>query len=131
MTARIRGSFDVRLTPRPSSEPEGAWAPASLIIDKQFHGALAATSRGTMLAVRTPEEGSAGYVALELVTGTLDGREGTFVLQHSGLMDRGQPRLSVTVVPGSATGALAGLRGTMDIIITDGAHEYDLEYALP
>jgi hypothetical protein len=102
-----------------------------MALDKRFHGALQATSQGQMLAARTEEQGSAGYVAIERVSGTLAGREGTFVLQHSGIMDRGQKQLTVTVVPGSGTGALAGLRGTMDIVITEGKHEYDFEYSLP
>jgi hypothetical protein len=127
----IRGPFDVKLTPQPPAEPGGPWEPGRMALDKRFHGALQATSQGTMLAVRTEEQGSAGYVALERVTGSLDGREGTFVLQHSGIMDRGEARLTVTVVPGSGTQALQGLRGTMAIIITEGKHEYDFEYSLP
>lgn len=130
MSTKIRGPFDVKLTPQPPAEPQGRWAPGCLVIDKQFHGALQGTSEGVMLAMRTEEEGSAGYVAIERVTGTLDGREGTFVLQHSGLMDRGEKRLAISVVPGSGTGALAGLRGTMGIVITEGKHEYELEYEL-
>ena len=130
MTTRIRGPFHVTLTPQPPSD-RGAWEPGRMTIDKRFHGALDATSQGTMLAVRTDEDGSAGYVAIERVTGTLDGREGSFVLQHSGIMDRGEKRLTITVVPGTGTGALAGLRGTVDIIVTDGKHEYDFAYSLP
>lgn len=102
-----------------------------MALDKQFHGALQGASQGTMLAVRTEEEGSAGYVAIERFTGSLDGREGTFVLQHSGIMDRGGKQLTITVVPGSGSGALQGLRGTMDIVITEGKHEYELEYSVP
>lgn len=131
MTIRIRGPFDVTLTPLPPADPDGPWTPSRMALDKRFHGALQATSQGQMLAARTEEQGSAGYVAIERVSGTLDGRGGTFVLQHSGIMDRGQKQLTVTVVPGSGTGALAGLRGTMDIIITEGKHEYDFEYSLP
>jgi len=131
VTTRIRGPFDVKIIPQAPADPDGPWAPARMALDKRFHGALAAVSQGTMLALRTDEEGSAGYVAMERVTGTLDGREGSFVLQHSGIMDRGVEQLTITVVPGSATGALQGLRGTMNIIITDGKHEYDFEYSLP
>lgn len=131
MSTKIRGPFDVKITPQPAADPQGRWAPGRMALDKQFHGALQGTSEGVMLAVRTEEEGSAGYVAIERVTGTLDGREGTFVLQHSGLMDRGEKQLAISVVPGTGTGALAGLRGTMDIVITDGKHEYELEYELP
>ncbi len=85
-----------------------------------------------MLAAGTGAKGSSGgYVALEIVTGSLKGRTGTFVLQHSATMNRGIPHLSVTVVPDSGTGQLTGLAGTMDIIIADGKHSYDFEYTLP
>lgn len=130
VTTRIRGPFDVTITPQPAS-PDEPWTPGRMALDKRYHGALEATSQGTMLAARTEEQGSAGYVAIERVTGTLDGREGTFMLQHSGLMDRGAQQLTIAVIPGSGTGALAGLRGTMGIVITDGKHEYELEYSLP
>jgi hypothetical protein len=101
-----------------------------LLIDKQFHGDLDATSKGQMLAAGTGVKGSAGYVAIERVSGKLHGRSGTFVLQHSGTMTRGTPQLSVTVVPDSGTGELIGLSGKMAIIITDGKHSYDFEYLL-
>lgn len=129
-TTRIRGPFDVKLTPLPASAPSEAWAPGRMAIDKQFHGPLEATSQGEMLAART-EQGSAGYVAIERVSGTLEGRAGTFILQHSGIMDRGEGQLTITVVPDSGTDALAGLAGRMDIVITEGKHEYELEYTLP
>ncbi len=99
-------------------------------IDKQFHGDLEATSKGQMLTAGTTVTGSAGYVAIEYVSGTLHGRRGTFVLQHSGTMTRGAPQLSITVVPDSATGELAGLAGQMAIVIADGKHSYDFEYTL-
>jgi hypothetical protein len=99
-------------------------------IDKQFHGDLRATSKGEMLTAGTGVEGSAGYVAIEQVDGTLHGRSGTFVLQHSGTMARGVPQLTITVVPDSGTGELAGLAGKMTIEIADGRHSYDLEYTL-
>jgi hypothetical protein len=102
-----------------------------MALDKQFHGALEATSQGEMLAARTEEKGSAGYVAIERVSGSLQGCKGTFLLQHSGIMDRGEGQLSIVVIPDSGTGELHGLRGRMDIIITDGKHEYELEYTLP
>jgi hypothetical protein len=100
-------------------------------IDKQFHGDLEGTSKGEMLAARGGVEGSAGYVALEQVTGSLHGRTGTFYLQHSGTMDRGAPTLAVTVVPDSGTGELTGLTGKMNIIIEGGAHRYEFDYTLP
>jgi hypothetical protein len=99
-------------------------------IDKQFHGDLEGTSKGQMLTAGTAVEGSAGYVAIERVSGMLHGRRGTFVLQHSGTMTRGAPQLSVTVVPDSATGELVGLAGKMTITISDGKHSYDFEYTL-
>jgi len=99
-------------------------------IDKQFHGDLEGTSKGEMLTAGTGVKGSAGYVAIERVSGTLNGRSGTFVLQHSGTMTHGEPHLTITVVPDSGTGELAGLAGTMSILIAGGNHSYDFEYTL-
>ena len=129
MTNRASGAFDVKLTPQtPDDKAAGV---GRMTIDKQFHGDLEGTSKGVMLAVSTSVEGSAGYVALEQVSGTLRGRSGTFTLQHSGTMTRGVPQLSVTVVPDSGTGQLVGLAGRMSIQIADGKHSYDFEYTLP
>lgn len=100
-------------------------------LDKQFHGALEATSKGEMLTAAGSLKGSAGYVAIERVTGTLAGRTGSFALQHLGVMDRGAPTLNITVVPDSGTGQLAGLTGAMTINIVDKKHFYDFEYTLP
>jgi hypothetical protein len=127
MTKRASGTFDVALA---SQEQAEGMAHGRLSIDKQFHGDLEATSKGEMLAAGTAVEGSAGYVAIEQVTGTLHGRSGSFFLQHSGTMTRGAPALSVTVVPDSGTGELAGLAGTMAIIIEGGEHRYELDYSL-
>ena len=127
---RATGPFDVKLTPQ---APEGQPADATLgrmLIDKQFHGDLEAHSRGQMLTAGTSVKGSAGYVAIELVSGSLGGRMGTFILQHTGTMNRGKPELSVTVVPDSGTGELVGLTGKMGIDITGGKHAYDLEYMI-
>jgi hypothetical protein len=99
-------------------------------LDKTFHGDLEATSKGLMLTAGTEVKGSAGYVAIERVNGTLRGRTGSFVLQHSGTMTRGVPQMTVTVVPDSGTGQLAGLAGKMTIQIADGKHSYDFEYTL-
>ena len=121
------GPFDVKLTPQPL---EWAAALGSLAIDKAFHGDLEATSKGHMLAFNTTTKGSAGYVAMEQVTGTLGGRSGTFVLQHSGTMNRGEPSLTLTVVPDSGTDGLEGLSGAMQIIIEGGKHSYLLEYEI-
>ena len=130
MATRASGPFEVRLTPQVPAEGSGDPTIGRMAIDKRFHGALDATSKGEMLATRTGVDGSAGYVALERVTGTLHGRSGSFTLQHSGTMDRGVPRLSVTVVPDSGTGELAGLAGRMTIVVEGGRHAYDFEYTL-
>jgi hypothetical protein len=101
-------------------------------IDKQFHGDLEGSSKGFMLSsAATVVKGSGGYVAMEKVTGTLKGRSGSFVLQHSGTMTRGTPQMSVTVVPDSGNGQLVGISGTMTIKIDNGKHSYDFEYTLP
>lgn len=126
------GSFEVKIDPQPSDEKSGGAAIGRMLLDKQFHGDLEATSKGTMLAAGTGAKGSSGgYVALEVVSGSLKGRTGTFVLLHTGIMTRGTPSLSVTVVPDSGTGQLVGLAGKMSINIVDGKHSYDFEYTLP
>ena len=129
MTTRASGTFEVKLSPQVDGEEGGACV-GRMLIDKRFAGDLAAASRGQMLAVRTAVEGSAGYVAMELVTGALHGRAGTFVLQHTGTMERGAQSLSVTVVPDSATGDLEGLAGRMEIVIAEGGHSYHFDYTL-
>jgi Protein of unknown function (DUF3224) len=101
-----------------------------MTIDKQFHGDLTAMSTGEMLSAGTGVKDSAGYVAIELVSGTLHGRKGTFVLQHSGTMDRGGGLLSVTIVPDSGTDELIGLTGTMNLKMSEGKHAYEFEYSL-
>jgi hypothetical protein len=133
MTTRTAtGPFDVQLAPQPASEAAAAAGLGRMSLDKRFHGALEATSRGEMIALRTAVAGSAGYVAMETVRGTLDGRAGSFVLQHSSTMRRGEPTQSIVVVPDSGTEALAGLDGRMVIdIAADGAHSYRFEYTLP
>jgi hypothetical protein len=129
--AQARGTFDVQLDPQaPDAGAEGT-LPDRLTIDKQFHGDLEGTSHGQMLAATTAVTGSAGYVAIERVRGRLAGRSGSFVLQHSGTLERGTPHLSVTVVPDSGTEELAGLAGGMEIIIAEGKHSYVFEYTLP
>jgi hypothetical protein len=99
-------------------------------IEKQFHGDLDASSRGEMLSSGSPTTGSAGYVAIEKVSGKLNGREGTFALQHAATMNRGVPSLSVTIIPDSGTGALAGISGSLNIIIENKQHSYTLDYSL-
>lgn len=127
---RATGTFEVTLTPQPPVEGANDATLNRLSIDKQFQGDLIATSRGQMLSAGTATEGSAGYVALEHVSGTLHGRRGGFVLQHSGTLARGTPQLAITVVPDSGTEQLAGLAGSMTINIVDGNHFYDLAYTL-
>ena len=124
----ITGPFDVALSPQ--SDPPGVGDPqiGRLSLDKQFHGALEAVSKGQMLGVRTGVDGSAGYVAMERVVGTLAGRPGSFVLQHSSTMARGTQAQSVMVVPDSGTDQLEGLAGEMTIDITDGSHNYRFVY---
>jgi hypothetical protein len=127
---RASGTFEVELAPQPADAYADSAMLRRLTIDKQFRGDLAGASKGQMLSAMTPVKGSAGYVALELVTGTLAGRAGTFVFQHSGTMNRGAATLALTVVPDSGTGELTGLTGSMAIIIADGKHSYEMEYAL-
>src|SRR5687767_4285211 len=116
MTTRATGTFDVKLAPQPNTAAE-APSLGRLLLDKQLFGDLEATSQGQMLSARTAIDNSAGYVALERVAGRLHGRQGTFVLQHSGLMNRGAGHLTITVVPDSGTEELAGLSGSMTIAI--------------
>lgn len=129
MTSHAIGPFDVKVTPQAAGDPDDA-AIGRMTLDKQFHGDLEGTSKGVMLAASTSVTGSASYVAMEKVTGTLKGRGGSFVLQHSGTMTRGAPQLMISVVPDSGTGQLAGLTGTMNIKVADGKHSYEFEYTL-
>lgn len=125
------GTFEVTLTPQAMDDGGGVGATLGrMSIDKQFRGDLDGTSKGEMLTAGTSVEGSAGYVAIERVSGTLHGRRGTFALQHDGIMNRGAPQLTIGVVPDSGTGELAGLSGTMAIDIADGQHFYHFEYSL-
>lgn len=131
VTGVAKGAFDVKLAPLPAAADSADTRLGRMSIEKQFHGDLEGTSRGEMLTAMTAVEGSAGYVAVEKVTGVLAGRRGTFVLQHSGTMDRGRPTLVIAVVPDSGTEELAGITGTMTIEITDGKHFYELAYTVP
>jgi hypothetical protein len=123
------GTFEVKLVPQ--TDDKGDASLGRMTIDKQFHGDLEGTSKGQMLTGMTEVKGSAGYVAIEKVNGTLKGRTGTFILQHTGSMNRGVPQLTITVVPDSGTGQLTGLAGNFGIKITDGKHSYEFEYTLP
>ncbi len=124
------GTFEVKLSPLTLHDSTADSSLGRLAIDKQFFGDLVATSLGEMLSAGTSVKGSAGYVAIERVTGTLHNRSGSFVLQHSATMTRGMPQLMISVVPDSATDQLVGLSGSMTIKITDGVHAYDFEYRL-
>jgi len=124
---RATGTFDVKLTPQSTDESKML---GRMTIDKQFHGDLEGTSKGEMLTAGTDVKDSAGYVAIERVSGKLQGRAGAFILQHTGTMNRGQPSLSVSVVPDSGTGELKGLSGTMTIDIGGGKHAYVFEYTI-
>ena len=124
------GPFDVKVVPqKPDTQVARAANIGRLTIDKRFHGDLEAISKGEMLATQTEMKGSAGYVAMERVTGKLKGRTGSFVLQHSATMTRGTPASSITVVPDSGTGELRGIAGKMSITVAaDGAHSYEFEF---
>lgn len=128
MTNRASGTFEVKLHP----QDDGPGTPVGrMTIDKQFYGDLAGTSKGQMLMSSSPSvNGSAGYVAIEKVTGTLNGRSGSFYLQHSATMTRGVGELTITVTPDSGTDELTGLQGKMNIIIADGKHSYEFDYDL-
>lgn len=130
MTTQISGAFDVKLSPQAVTENEEAGI-GRMLLDKQFHGELEASSKGQMLAHMTSVKGSAGYVAMEKVIGSLQGRKGSFVLQHSGTMNRGDASLILNVVPDSGTEELEGLSGAMTITITEGKHFYGFDFNLP
>lgn len=126
-----RGTFEVKLSSQPAAPGTEAAQLGRLSIDKRFQGDLEATSLGEMLSAGTELPGSAGYVAIERVNGALHGRQGSFVLMHYGLMERGTPSLRVSVVPDSGTGELAGIKGELTIRIEQGRHEYAFDYELP
>ncbi len=132
MTEHAKGPFDVKVAPQKADNDVAQAANLGrMSLDKQYHGDLEATSKGEMLATQTEVKGSAGYVAMERVTGTLKGRKGSFVLQHSATMNRGVPNLSIIVVPDSGTGDLKGISGKMNIIIApDGKHSYEFDYSI-
>ncbi|VWB46777.1 hypothetical protein BAR24066_02108 [Burkholderia arboris] len=130
MKLQASGPFEVKLNPESLSAVAESSGLGRMSLDKQFHGNLEAVSHGEMLAFRSSVQGSAGYVAMETVQGALGGRNGSFVLQHSSTMTRGQPQQSITVVPDSGTGELLGLSGSMIIHIDNGRHSYSFDYEL-
>lgn len=128
MTDHATGTFDVKLTPQDDKSDDKTMG--RMTIEKQWHGDLEGASKGQMLTGGDPAKGSAGYVAMEKVTGTLKGKKGSFIFQHTGTMDRGDLQLKISVVPDSGTGELEGLSGTMTIKIEKGKHFYDFEYKI-
>jgi len=130
MTKHASGTFDVKVTPL-ASEFEAGSGLGRMFLDKQYHGDLEATAKGEMLYAGGPAKGSGGGVAIEQVSGNLQGRSGSFVLQHNSTMTPGAMHMTITVVPDSGTGQLAGLTGSLTIKIDNGKHSYELEYSLP
>ena len=131
MNRRATGRFEVVVKPVSAEESPGASSLGRLLLDKKFSGDLVAVGKGEMLTAMTPTKGSAAYVAMERVTGALDGREGSFVFQHVGTMQDGSQQLTIVVVPDSGTEALSGIRGNFNIKIVDGKHFYEFDYTLP
>lgn len=130
VTMHAKGTFDVKVAPVAEDKAEGSTL-GRYSLDKQYHGDLDASAKGEMLTAGSDVKGSGAYVAMERVTGTLNGRKGSFALVHRGTMGHGSMQLSVTVVPDSGTGQLTGLTGTLNIVIADGKHSYDLDYTIP
>lgn len=131
MPAVAKGEFTVELKPLGEPDVADGVSLGRMSLAKRFEGDLTGTGKGEMLYARTPVQGSAGYVAVERVTGTLQGRSGSFVFQHTGTMAGESQQLSITVVPDSGSGELAGLAGSFKLTIMDGKHLYELEYTLP
>ena len=129
-THQATGPFQVKVAPLEEEKGEGSTL-GRYSLDKQYHGDLEAVAKGQMLTAGTDVKGSAAYVALERVTGTLHGRRGSFALQHTGTMSAGGQHLQITVVPDSGSGELAGLTGTLEIRIEGAHHFYDFKYSLP
>ena len=128
MSLHAHGTFTVKVLPLTPAPAEGL---TRYSIDKQIQGDLQATTKGEMFAGGDPRQGTAGYVAIEVVTGTLNGKHGSFALQHSATMDPSGSKMSVIVVPGSGTDELKGISGVFTIKIENGQHFYDLDYSLP
>ena len=131
MTQTAQGTFNVEMIAQPDSDVVDGVTLGRMALSKQFSGDLSGSGKGQMLTALTSEEGSAGYVAIERISGSLHGRRGGFVLQHRGTMDRGVKSLSIRIVPDSGTGDLAGITGSFELGIEDGVHRYTLHYRLP
>jgi hypothetical protein len=126
----VTGEFDVKMNPEAMSAVAAESGVGRMSLDKRYHGALDASGKGEMLAYMDPALGSGAYVAMERVAGSLEGRDGSFLLHHTGVMTRGAPSLAVVVVPDSGRDGLAGLSGTLNIRIEGGKHYYDFDYTL-
>lgn len=126
-----KGTFEVTLTPQPHQEGVGDASVGRIALFKVFAGEFNGTSVGQMLGYRSSIEGSAGYVAMDKVQGTMNGRQGSFIMQHNGIMNRGEPQLSIKIVPDSGTDALTGIAGEMLLNIESGKHFYEFRYTLP
>jgi Protein of unknown function (DUF3224) len=131
VTEHASGTFEVKLAPSGEADKAEGSTLGSYSLEKQYHGDLEASAKGTMLTAGTDVKGSAGYVAIERVTGTLKGHKGSFVLQHNGTLTRGTPQQNIIVVPDSGTGELTGLTGKLTVIIESGKHSYEFDYSLP
>ncbi|MGK5056567.1 DUF3224 domain-containing protein [Janthinobacterium sp. LB2P49] len=131
MHAHATGSFSISMTPSAAPQRAGRTTLGKVLLDKVYAGDLVATAKGEMLNAVTDTKGAAGYVAMEAITGALQGREGSFVAQHAGTMADGQQALTIEIVPHSGTGQLTGISGTLAIRIVNGQHFYDIDYSLP
>lgn len=131
MSHHATGTFEVKVTPQLSEDKSADPNMGRMTLEKTIHGDLEGTSTGQMLTAGTNVKGSAGYVAIERVSGTLNGLRGSFILQHTGTMNRGALQLHISVVPDSGTEQLTGITGTFTINIAEGKHSYDFEYELP
>ncbi|RJG14742.1 DUF3224 domain-containing protein [Massilia cavernae] len=128
MTHQAKGTFTVKLHPAPADE--GRIPVNRLFLDKEYTGDLVATAQGDMLSAGNPADGSAAYVAIEHVSGTMNGKQGGFSLAHSGMMDKGEQHLTITIVPGSGTGELEGIAGKLTLTIVERQHHYEIDYTL-
>jgi hypothetical protein len=127
----VEGAFDIKMSPASAPEHQGRTATGRMLLEKQYSCELQAGGKGEMLTAMTDTKGSAAYVAIERITGTLKGKAGSFVVQHAGTMRGGDSQLSVTIVPDSGTGELAGISGRMSLKQVDRKHRYELDYELP
>jgi Protein of unknown function (DUF3224) len=125
------GTFTVQMKPQDDTSSANGVNLGRMSLDKIFEGDLVGSGQGQMLTAMTAVKGSAGYVAIERVSGTLHGKAGSFVMQHSGTMDKGAQQLSITLVPDSGTGELAGIQGVFRLRMEGGQHHYELAYTLP